>query len=516
MLPMNKIMILLTCTALSLGFSGCRAPESTESIDLNELTIADIHQAYKEGKYTSRQLVKAYLERIEKLDNRIHALTTINPDAVLIADRLDDEYKKTGVLRPLHGIPLIVKDNINTGSLPTTAGSLALRDFIPDEDAFIIQKLVEAGAIIVAKSNMAEWAFSPMHTESSTAGTTSNPYNPDYVPAGSSGGTAAAVASNFGIVGLGTDTGNSIRGPSSHCALVGFRTTMGLISRSAIVPLYLRNDVVGPMCRTVEDACRVLQVIAGYDPEDPLTEYSKGKIPDNYMEFLKDDGLKGSRIGVLRELSENNPDPEVKLLFEQAISDLDSLGADITDPVVIPGFSDLSRNQWCSEFRADLESYLATYVKNDTLKTLEDIIRGGTKSQYVADRLELFAERSGRWNEPEIECLDAYTDVRRIAFREAIERVMDSLKLDAIIYPSWNNKPARIDFFEEEYKGDNSQVIAPHTGQPAFNVPMGFTGGNLPAGLQFLGRMYDEPTLIKLAYSYEQGTKHRSPPDFIP
>ena len=253
---------------------------------------------------------------------------------------------------------------------------------------------------------------------------------------------------------------------------------------------------------------------AHYD--HPITRCEvKGKIPDNYMEFLKDDGLKGSRIGVLRELSENNPDPEVKLLFEQAISDLDSLGADIIDPVVIPGFSELRQNQWCSEFRADLESYLATYVKNDTLKTLEDIIRVGTKSQYVADRLELFAERSGRWNEPEIECLDAYADVRRIAFREAIERVMDSLKLDAIIYPSWNNKPARIDFFEEEYKGDNSQVIAPHTGQPAFNVPMGFTGGDLPAGLQFLGRMYDEPTLIKLAYSYEQGTKHRSPPDFI-
>ena len=511
-LTMNKIVILLTCAILTLGISACRTQESTESIDLNELSISDIHQAYKEGEYTSRQLVEAYLERIERLNDRINALTIINPDAVPIAEELDAEYDRTGILRPLHGIPLIVKDNINTSGLPTTAGSLALSNFIPDEDAFIIQKLVDAGAIIIAKSNMAEWAFSPMHTESSTAGTTCNPYNTDYVPAGSSGGTAAAVSANLGTVGLGTDTGNSIRGPSSHCSLVGFRTTMGLISRSAIVPLYLRNDVVGPMCRTVEDATRVLQIIAGYDQEDPLTEYSNGKIPPDYMDYLIEDGLKGSRIGVLRELSEYDPDPEIKLLFNQAISDLESLGAEIFDPVKIPGFSELRQNQWCSEFRSDLESYLATYVKNDTMKTLEDIIRIGTRSQYVRDRIPMFAGHSGRWDEPEIECLDAYTDVRRVAFREAIERVMDSLHLDAIVYPSWNNKPARLDHFEEEYRGDNSQIIAPHTGQPAFTVPMGFTDGNLPAGLQFLGRMYDEPTLIKLTYSYEQGTKHRIPP----
>ncbi len=515
-LPMNKLTILLTCAALTLTISACRTQESTKSIDLNELTIADIHHAYKGGEYNCRHLVEAYLERIEKFNDRINALTIINPEALLIADRLDDEFNETEVLRPLHGIPLIVKDNINTRGLPTTAGSLTLRDFIPEEDAFIIQKLVEAGAIIIAKSNMAEWAFSPMHTESSTAGTTCNPYNTDYVPAGSSGGTAAAIAANLGTVGLGTDTGNSIRGPSSHCSLVGFRTTMGLISRSAIVPLYLRNDVVGPMCRTVEDATRVLQVIAGYDPEDPLSEYSKGEIPPDYTKYLIKDGLKGSRIGVLRELSDNNPDPEIELLFERAISDMELLGADIIDPVVIPQFSELRQNQWCSEFRKDIESYLAKYVKNDTVKTIEDIIRIGTKSQYVAARITMFAEHSGRWNEPEIECLDAYTDVKRVAFREAIEEVMDSLQLDAIVYPSWKNKPARIDHFEEEYQGDNNQIIAPHTGQPAFTVPMGFIEGNLPAGLQFLGRMYDEPTLIKLTYSYEQGTKHRVPPDYNP
>jgi len=493
---------------------GCQSTKLSKPIDLTELTIANIHDAYEKGSYNSQDLVNSYLARIEKFDKNANAITTINPRALAIAKELDEEFAKSKKLRPLHGIPIIVKDNINTKGLPTTGGSLALAEFIPDEDAFIIQKLVDAGAIIIAKSNMAEWAFSAMHTESSTHGTTHNPYNLDYVPAGSSGGTAAAIASNFGTVGLGTDTGNSIRGPSSHNDLVGFRTTLGLISRSAIIPLILRNDVVGPMCRTVEDATKVMEVMAGYDPNDPITKNSEGKIPLNYTQFLVKDGLKGARIGVLRELSDDNPDPEIKKLFEQSLFDLNSLGAEIIDPVIIPNFSTLKQNQWCADFRADVESYLKTYVKNDSIQTVEDIIRIGTNSDYAKRRLKMFARRNGRFENPEIACLDAYHDVRRIAFREAIEKVMDSLHLDAIVYPSWNNKPARIDSFEEDYKGDNSQIIAPHTGQPAFTIPMGFTNGNLPAGLQFLGRMYDEPILIKLAYAYEQGTNHRTPPKF--
>ena len=365
----------------------------------------------------------------------------------------------------------------------------------------------------MAKSNMAEWAFSPMHTESSTAGTTRNPYNVAYVPAGSSGGTAASIAANFGTIGLGTDTGNSIRGPSSHCALVGFRSTLGLVSRSAIVPLYLRNDVVGPMCRTVEDATKVLEVMAGYDPADPLTIHSKGKIPKSYTSYLKTDALAGARIGVLRVLSDDDPHPGIKSLFEQALLDLDELGATIIDPVVIPDFGTLRLNQWCATFRDDVEAFLADYVKVDSMKSIEDIIRVGTSSDFARGRLERNAANTGRWDNPEIECLDAYTDIRRIAFREAIEHVVDSLNLDAIVYPSWNHPPARVDFFQEEYKGDNSQIISPHTGQPAFTVPMGFTKNNLPAGLQFLGRMYDEPKLIGLTYAYEQGTKHRRVPE---
>ena len=509
---MNKLNTISTFAILIICNIACQMAEQQEDINLEELTIAGIHKAYAEGVYNSQDLVEAYISAIDVVDDKINAITIINPNASTIAKALDKEYQDSKTLRPLHGIPIIVKDNINTVGLPTTAGSFALQDYYPETNAFIINQLVEAGAIILAKSNMAEWAFSPMHSESSTGGTTRNPYNLDYVPAGSSGGTAAAVASNLVVGGLGTDTGNSIRGPSSHNALVGFRTTLGLISREGIVPLYLRNDVVGPMCRNVEDATRMMEVMVGIDSKDPITENSRGKISDNYTQYLEKNGLDDARIGVLRILSEDEVDPEIKGLFEQSILDLQSLGADIVDPVIIPDFEKLRQDQWCATFRTDVESFLATYVKRDAVKTLEDIIKIGTTSEFSKNRLLRNSTASGRWGDKETECLDAYHDERRIAFREAIETVMDSLKLNAIIYPSWNNRPALIDQFQEGYKGDNIQVISPHTGQPAFTIPMGFTTGNLPAGLQFLGRMYDEPTLIKLTYSYEQGTKHRKPP----
>lgn len=508
---MKRIALILAFACVSLS---CKNEIDSKVIPIEEFTISGIHQAYQNDDYTSEELVQAYLTRINRLDSALNSISMVNPEALTIARNLDEEFEKTGKLRPLHGIPLIVKDNINTQGLPTTAGALALADFYPEEDAFIIKKLVEAGAIIIAKSNMAEWAFSPMHSESSTVGTTRNPYNIDHVPAGSSGGTGASIAANFGTIGLGTDTGNSIRGPSSHNALVGFRTTLGLVSREGIVPLYLRNDVVGPMCRTVEDATKVLEVIAGLDPMDPITSYSEGKIPENYSQFLQNDGLKGARIGVFRTLSERETDPEISALFNESLKDMAALGAVIVDSVEIPDFEELASDQWCPTFRNDLEDFLQTYVKRDTMNTFEDVLRVGTNSEYTRQRIEALGKNTLRRSNPEIPCGNPFDDVRRIAFREAIEKVMDSLQLDALVYPSWNNRPARIERFEEEYKGDNSQIIAPHTGQPAFTVPMGFTSGNLPAGLQFLGRMWSEPTLIRLVYSYEQGTKHRKPPVF--
>jgi len=510
----NKFFINLLIITISLSFLRCTnsTPENT-TILLDELTISQIHSAYQQGDYTAVQLVTAYINRIDSLDNKVNAITYINNVALSTAKKLDSEFRETGRLRPLHGIPLIVKDNYNTAGMPTTAGALALQNFIPEANAFVVQQLVDAGAIIIAKSNMAEWAFSAKHTESSTNGTTHNPYNLKFVPAGSSGGTGAGIAANFGTIGLGTDTGNSIRGPSSHNALVGFRTTLGLVSRSGIIPLYMRNDVAGPMCRTVEDATRVLEVIAGYDSNDKMTNYNKRKVETNYQQYLQIDGLKNARLGILRQLSENNPDKEINNHFEKSILDLQHLGATVID-IHIKDFDSLKTNQWCANFRQDIEAYLAEYVKRDTVKTIDDIIRIGTKSEYAKKILSYFSKNSGREKDKDILCEDPYTDVRRLAFRKAIEDKMDELELDAIIYPTWNNKPAHIDKFEEEYLGDNNQVIAPHTGQPAFTIPMGFTSEGLPTGLQFLGRMYSEPTLIRLAYSYEQATKHRKVPQF--
>jgi Asp-tRNA(Asn)/Glu-tRNA(Gln) amidotransferase A subunit family amidase len=503
--------IVMSFALLVLGACS-QNPVIDKAINLEELTIEQIHQAYKKEDYNSEALVNAYLMRIQQYDSKTNSLTVINPNAAKVARQLDEEFKTTGKLRPLHGIPIIVKDNFNTIGLPTTAGSLALKDFVANEDAFILAKLIEAGGIVLAKSNMAEWAFSPMHTESSTAGTTRNPYNLEHVPAGSSGGTGAAIAANMGVIGLGTDTGNSIRGPSSHNALVGFRPTLGLVSRAGIVPLYLRNDTAGPMMRSVAGAVKVLEVIAGYDPDDPLTAYSKGRMEEDYQQYLIKDGLKGARIGVLGQLSDDDIDPEIAGLFKQAIGDLVKLGAEVFDTVNIKQFDELRADQWCASFRHDVESYLADSVNDESLSTLEDIIKVGTQSAYAEESLNYFVDNEGRSENPEIACADAYTDVKRIAFRQAIEDEMDRLELDALIYPTWNHKPALIDDFQAGYQGDSNQAISPHTGQPAFTIPMGFTSGNLPAGLQFLGKMYSEPKLIKYSYAYEQGTHHRTPP----
>jgi amidase len=506
------LVIFLATVVQACQPAGKRSDQELPMPALQELTIASIHEHYRNKTFTSEELVAAYLERIREKDSVTNAITQINADALATARRLDSTFQATGKLLPLHGVPIIVKDNINTRGLATTAGSMALKNFIPEQDAFIIRQLTDAGAIVMAKSNMAEWAFSPMHSESSTNGTTRNPYNTAFVPAGSSGGTAAAVATNMGAAGLGTDTGNSIRGPSAHCALVGFRTTLGLISRSGIVPLYLRNDVVGPMCRTVEDATRLMEVMAGEDPLDSLTKYSAGKVRENYTQYLDANGLQGARIGVLGVLGYEDVNPEVLALFQQAVTDLRNAGAEVVDSVAVPQFNSLRRNQWCGEFRKDLEAFLATYVPDTSVQTLEDVIAVGTASEFARNRLARNAANSGRGGETALPCDNPYVDELRIAFREAIENTMDSLQLDALIYPSWRHKPAHLNQFMEEYKGDNSQVISPHTGQPAFTVPMGYTEGNLPAGLQFLGRMYAEPTLVKLTYAYEQATQHRKAP----
>lgn len=502
----------------SLIYGGCsnktpvNGKEDKASFSVVEATIEDVHRAIEEGQLTCRELVEIYLRRIEKYDQPtgLNSIVIINPNALKRADDLDDEYRRTKKLRPLHGIPIIVKDNYDTCDMQTSGGSLALKGSVPPDDAYQVKKLREAGAIILAKSNMAEWAFSPYVTESSIAGTTRNPYDLERVPAGSSGGTAAAVAANLGMVGLGTDTGNSIRGPSSHTSLVGIRSTMGLTSRDGIIPLYLRNDIGGPMARTVEDAARVLQVIAGYDPADPITSLCIDKKPEDYTSFLNKTGLKGKRIGVFRKYTETpTTDPEIVFWFERAIRDIEEMGAEIVDPFVIPGFEEMTKNIWCNTFHLDINNYLASLGEGAPYRNLKEIVESGLYSDYIKERLLQALEKPSQ-GQPE--CKDLYTEPRNIVFREAILKAMAEANIDAFVYPTWSNPPRKIGDLESP-AGDNSQLIPPHTGLPGFTVPMGFTHGNLPVGLQIVGDLFGEPQLIEIAYAYEQGTKHRRPPD---
>ena len=509
----RRAWLVLLAIALVSGPGGCRVQKSppTEEFPVMETTVAQIHAAMREGRLTARRLVEIYLRRIEAYNtpDGLNALTSLNPRAMETADALDKEFRETGRLRPLHGIPVIVKDNYETFDLPTTAGSVAMKGFLPPDDAFMVRRLREAGAIVLAKSNMAEWAFSPVLTESSTAGVTRNPYDLTRVPAGSSGGTAAAVAANLGLAGLGTDTGNSIRGPSSHCALVGIRPTMGLTSRDGIIPLYLRNDVGGPMARTVEDAARLLGVIAGVDPADPVTERSRGKIPADYLVFLDPAGLRGKRIGVFRTFIDTpTADSDVKALLERAILDMRKAGAEIVDPFVIPDFGDLTKNLWCDMFRHDVEAYFASLGERAPIRTVRELLDAKLYSPYIERRLKQAADSPA--DAPL--CADLYTEPRNIAFREAVLSAMDRQGVDAIVYPTWSNPPRLIGDLKSP-AGDNSQIIPPHTGLPGITVPMGYAGGRLPAGLQIVGRLFGEPELIRVAYAYEQATKHRRPPE---
>jgi len=498
---------------MSVGTPQQKRDSTTNRFHLVEATIADIHSSIRSGAITCRQLIQLYLRRIEAYDQPtgLNSIITVNPDALRRADELDEEYRQTGEFRLLHGIPVIVKDNYDTEGMQTSAGSLALKGSTPPDDAYQVRALKEAGAIILAKSNMAEWAFSPYQTVSSIAGTTRNPYDLDRVPAGSSGGTAAAVAANLGAVGLGTDTGNSIRGPSSHTCLVGIRPTMGLTSRDGIIPLYLRNDMGGPMARTVEDAARVLEAIAGYVPADPVTKNCIGKIPETYTQYLDEDGLRGARIGVFRYFTDKpTADPEVSELFEGAIKDMGANGAEMVDPFEIPGFEELSEDLWCRTFRFDLEDYLASLGEEAPYRTLKEIVASGLYSPHIEERLK----RALEVQEPP-GCKDLYQEPRNKVFREAVLDAMKANRLIAFIYPTWSNPPRRIGDLESP-AGDNSQKIPPHTGLPGLTVPMGFTHDGLPMGIQVVGRLFGEPDIFKIAYAYEQSTKHRRPPAGFP
>jgi amidase len=483
-------------------------------------TIAETQRAILDGRTTCRAIVESYLARIAAFDQkpidgqRLNAFVVLNPHALEEADACDRMVRTSHKLLPLGGIAMVIKDNYDTRGLQTTGGSLAMKGFIPEQDATIVAKLRASGAIILGKSNMAEWAFSPYLTVSSIAGITRNPYDLSRVPAGSSGGTAAAVAANLAESGMGTDTGNSIRGPSSHNDLVGIRPTIGLTSRAGIIPLFAHNDVGGPMARSVADAAAILTVIAGPDSRDPITQLSANRASEKYMQSLDRHGLRGARIGVYREyIDDPKTDPEVKLVTETALKALQDEGATLVDPFTIPNEKELEKNLWCGDFEADLNAYLSAHP-NAPYHDLKSIVASGLYLPYIAEEIQ-GAIKPPASDDRRKPCPDVYHDAPKIAFRDALTKAMEAQRLDAIVYPTWSNPPRKVGDMQNP-AGDNSQVLSPQTGFPAITVPMGFTHGTLPAGLTFLGPAFSEAQLIRYAYDFEQTVKQRREPELFP
>jgi Asp-tRNA(Asn)/Glu-tRNA(Gln) amidotransferase A subunit family amidase len=517
------MMTVSTYRALVLSvfvFALCLLPSafaSVQTFDVREATIADIHAAIKAKKLTCRALVEAYLKRIEMDDKQgpsLNAIVVVNPNAVKEAEEKDRRFAQGGITGPLHCVPTIVKDNFETIGLQSAAGSVTMQGFVSDKDAFQVRKIKEAGAIVLAKSNMGEFAFSPQETLNSLQGHTRNPYDPSRVPAGSSGGTAAAVAASFVAVGLGSDTGNSIRGPSSHTALVGIRSTMGLTSRAGVIPLSYLADVAGPMARTVADAVAVFQIMVGEDPEDPMTARSRGRAIPNYSAALDRNGLKGARIGVLRQAYErqNQPvDPEIVAVFTKAIDDLKAAGAEIVDPANVDRPQRAQGSGGCRGFKYDINEYLKTRGQKAPVHSLEEIVASPLFDKIPASAQgRLKSAQNSNPQPPDSDACKADAAYRE-AFGAAVTKAMDEMNLDAFVYPTWSDPPRLIDSTSQGL--DNSQVFSPTSGFPAINVPMGYTrDGQLPAGMTIFGRAWDESRLIKLAYAYEQATRHRKAP----
>jgi Asp-tRNA(Asn)/Glu-tRNA(Gln) amidotransferase A subunit family amidase len=491
-----------------------RAEMQARRVELLEVTIPQLQTALTAGTITSRDLVSMYLARIDAYDQRgptLNAISVTNGNALTEASARDAE-RLAGVPRgALHGIPVIVKDNYDTADLQTAGGSRSLAGWVPPDDAFLVKKLREAGVIIIAKSNMHEFAYGTT-TLGSLFGQTRNPYALDRNPGGSSGGTGAAIAANFAAVGMGSDTCGSIRIPASHNSLVGIRGTQGLASRSGIIPLSSTQDIGGPIARTVTDLAIVLDATVGYDPADPQTAASDGNIPKSYTDFLQLTALRGARIGFLTALLGTDPaDAEVASVVRGAVAEMKGQGAEIVE-VSIPNLSELLTDKANGfliirqDFKFDLNAYLAAHP-NAPVRTLEEVLASGKFHPAV--------ERNLR-NSQAVESRDTQEYmahiVKRNILREAILKAMADSRVDALAYPTIRRKANVIG---EMQMGNNCQLGA-NSGLPAIAVPGGFTADGLPVGLELLGRAWSEPQLIKFAYAYEQATRHRRPPDSTP
>ncbi|HEV2399322.1 MAG TPA: amidase [Candidatus Sulfotelmatobacter sp.] len=494
--------------------------------ELDEITISELQQGLNSGKYTARSLVEKYSSRIDELDKHgpaVNAVIQVNPDALSIAEELDRERKAKGVRGPLHGIPVLIKDNIDTADrMMTTAGSLALVGSEPPKDSFVAQNLRSAGAVILGKTNLSEWAnIRSSHSTSGWSGRgglTKNPYALDRNPCGSSSGTGAGISANFAAVGIGTETDGSIVCPSSSNGLAGIKPTVGLVSRSGIIPISHSQDSAGPMCRTVRDAATLLGALTGADAEDSATAASAGKSQTDYTQYCDPNGLKGARIGVVRKYFGFND--AVDALMQQSIDVMKKQGATIVDPADIETLGKFDESEllvFMYELKADLNAYLARLGPSAPVHTLRDIIEfndhNRTKEMpYFGQDLFVKSESKGPLTDKAY--LDAVAKNHQLARAEGIDAVMDKHHLDALVAPTGG--PAWLtDLINGDHSAGGSSNAAAVAGYPNINVTAGFIFG-LPVGISFFGRAWSEPTLIKLAYAFEQATKARQAPRFLP
>jgi len=538
--------VFLCAAMLAIAALSAQAPDRP-AFDLQEVTVAELQRRMTAGEATARSLVEKYLARIEAIDRQgpaLHSVLEINPDALAIADTLDAERKSKGPRGPLHGVPILIKDNIATSDrMMTTAGSLALSGSIPPKDAFIVERLREAGAIVLGKTNLSEWAnFRSTHSSSGWSGRggqTKNPYALDRNPSGSSSGSGAAAAASLCAVAIGSETDGSIVSPSSNNALVGIKPTLGLLSRSGIVPIAHSQDTAGPMARTVADAVAVLGAMAGSDPNDPVTVRAgpadaAGTGPraqavraglrarPDYSAFLNVNGLRGARIGVVRNRLFGYS-AAADRIAEAAIADMKTHGAVIVDPANIPTlgkFDDSEFDVLLYEFKADLNKYLAWLGPAAPVHSLKEVIAFNESHKdrelpYFGQEIMTMAEKKGPLTSATYR-RELARDLR-MSRTLGIDVVMTAHKLDALVAPTGG--PA---WLIDLVNGDGGTAAAPGpstvaavAGYPHITVPAGYFHG-LPVGISFFGRAWSEPTLITLAYAYEQATKHRRPPAFPP
>jgi len=500
----------------------------TPAFALDELTIDDLQKRMRDGTETARSLAQQYLTRIDAIDQRgpaINSVLELNPDALSIAAELDTERKSGKVRGPLHGIPVLIKDNIDTADrMHTTAGSLAIAENIAARDSFVAERLRVAGAVILGKTNLSEWAnFRSGHSSSGWSGRggqTRNPYALDRTPSGSSSGSGSATAANCCVVAIGTETDGSVTSPAAAAALVGIKPTVGLISRAGIIPIAHSQDTAGPMTRTVRDAAILLGALTGVDPRDPATRASTGHSLTDYTAALDANGLRGARIGVARKRYTGYHSETDKLL-DAAIDLMKQHGAVIVDPADIATVGQTDESEFVVlmyEFKADLNAYLGQLKPNVTVRSLADVIAFNTKNadrelRYFGQEIMISSQKKGPLTEKKY--LDALAKNHRAMGQQGIDATMAKFKLDAIVAPT-QGPAALIDLVNGDPNGGGSFTSpAAVAGYPHVTVPMGFVHG-LPVGLSFVGRAWSEPTLLKLSYAFEQASPARRKPTFAP